>query len=376
MARIDSITIGKGQGSLGNVTLRKTKDGTIASQKISKGTQKVGTYNQTVRRVMLSNLVNAYKQLLTLSDAGLKVAFTRKPTNESDFNAFVRMNMAKSSVSDVKLTKEEAAAGMVCPAPFIITDGSLLAPQSLQELYTAGKITLPLNGTLSDLGDLGQALVNMYGCKQGDTITFLTMRVSEVDFAFHVKQFQIDINSSAALPSWVSAAGVITLESNSYGSACVVIRGRSENGQFDVSPSAFGDEVLTSTDYAEHITQSYEQLAVSSYGYKASPFLQIPVTNANSPAPAANFNLVVGYDADNLPADALNVLVDGERLELDPNEPTKTFQLPAGTNVQVSVEVNSGWIFKNWNGDPTLTDPDVDVTMSENMTFIAHAEEE
>lgn len=41
MAIINSVLIGKGRGSVGNVTLRIAGGDTIASQKISKGAQKL-----------------------------------------------------------------------------------------------------------------------------------------------------------------------------------------------------------------------------------------------------------------------------------------------------------------------------------------------
>lgn len=118
MAKFDSITIGKGTGSLGNVTLRRVKGENIASQKVSKGTQKIGTYAQVLRRVRWSNLVTAYQMLNALGDGhGMSQAFPQRPVNQNNFNAFMKANLGVADVASVALPKLKPTRAFSFPRP-------------------------------------------------------------------------------------------------------------------------------------------------------------------------------------------------------------------------------------------------------------------
>ena len=73
---------------------------------------------QQARRVKWANLVNFYK----LSASWMRGAFESKNSNETDYNAFMRKNLAAARVA---LTKEEAAVGACILDTFIISEGSL-----------------------------------------------------------------------------------------------------------------------------------------------------------------------------------------------------------------------------------------------------------
>lgn len=73
---------------------------------------------QQSRRVKWANLVNFWKGARVF----LKGSFTSKRANETDYNAFMRMNLASSTVA---LKREEAAKGLFVPAYFKVSDGIL-----------------------------------------------------------------------------------------------------------------------------------------------------------------------------------------------------------------------------------------------------------
>lgn len=273
MAKFDSIALGKGSGSLGNVTLRRVNGENIASQKISKGTQKVGTRAQVLRRSRLSNLVTAYQKLNALGDGnGMAQSFPNRPRFQSNFNAFVKANMGVSDVSDIVLPKDKADERLLVPAPFIVSQGTLDAPTALMATYAAGTYVMAGTNNFANVGELSAALVSLYGFMDGDVVTFLTQKWSDTAF-FTVLKLVIDSTSTDALPSWISAAGVITVGAVAQ-SESVIIRGRNENGTMLVSPAQFGDSMTASAPYTTYTGAVAEQAAADSYGYRTDPYLQ------------------------------------------------------------------------------------------------------
>lgn len=117
MAIINSITIGKGKGSLGNVTLRLVSGDTVASQKVSKKGAG-GTFKQVAIRARWGNLVNIYQAF----EGSLKKCFEFKPARVSDFNAFVARNINGSSVY---LTASESRQGGAVISGLQISEGSM-----------------------------------------------------------------------------------------------------------------------------------------------------------------------------------------------------------------------------------------------------------
>lgn len=132
MARINSITIGKGKGSLGNVTLRYVGGDTIASQKVlKKGSG--GTLKQVSIRARWGNIVNLFQTF----EGGLEKCFqeVRRP-RQSDFNMFLSRNIKKSSVY---LTADQVRQGGAVAFAAQISEGSL--PSISHGLATGDVIT-------------------------------------------------------------------------------------------------------------------------------------------------------------------------------------------------------------------------------------------
>lgn len=120
MAIINSITIGKGKGSLGNVTLRYLGGDTIGSQKVlKKGSG--GTLKQVSIRARWGNIVNLFQAF----EGALDKCFEEvKRPRQSDFNLFLSRNIKKSSVY---LTADQVRQGGAVVFGAQISEGSLPA---------------------------------------------------------------------------------------------------------------------------------------------------------------------------------------------------------------------------------------------------------
>lgn len=298
MAIINSVLIGKGRGSVGNVTLRIAGGDTIASQKISKGTQKIGTLSQVLRRVRLGNLVNAYQALNALGNgAGMAQSFPSRGPRVSNFNMFVSRNIGREGVGDVSLTRELAAAGAVVAAPYVVTEGDLPVISSVAVSTGLGNTRFVINREdgLLYLGAAGltpaqfsTALKNSYGLLDGDVVTVFVMEWnSGDDVKFDSTQFVID---SATASSWEdfgfdeqmigSASVPVKVMANpratgaAGGVSIAVCVGRSVGAGYRISSSSF----LSSSDMESAVAQFTSDLAknsaAASYGYKDDPYLQ------------------------------------------------------------------------------------------------------
>lgn len=273
MAIINSIGVGKAKGSMGNVTYKTRKGLTIGSQKVSKGQQKVGTYRQVTRRVMLANLVTAYQRLNAIGDGnGMHHAFPLRERG-NDFNGFVAKNMSKPSVAAVMLPKD--LGSVLVPAPFIVSRGNLQAPTDFQSTFNDGKYTMAGTHNFTNMGDLAEAMIADYGFQQGDIVTIFTMTWGTTAMQSAIirgYQFVIDTNSTASLPTYISSAGVFDV-APATNSDAVIIRGRNDNG-WDVSDAEFSDAAMNSAAYIAYTGAAAELTAVDSWGYRSNPYLQ------------------------------------------------------------------------------------------------------
>ena len=273
MAIINAVGIGKAKGSMGNITYKTRQGQTVGSQKVSKGQQKVGTYRQVARRVILSNMVTAYQRFNAIGDgAGMHHSFPLRERG-NDFNGFVAENMAKATVAAIATPKN--LGNVLIPAPFIMSRGNLAKPEVLQATFAAGAFTVPGTNNFPNMGALSVALTSL-GFQDGDTVTFVSLNWSDnTMISAKVMGFQIivDTTSTEALPSFITAQGVITV-GNPTNSDAVIIRGRKGESGWDVSDAEFSDETMNSASYIAYTGLPAKANAVESWGYRAEPYLQ------------------------------------------------------------------------------------------------------
>lgn len=302
MAIINSVLIGKGRGSVGNVTLRIAGGDTIASQKISKGSQKIGTLSQVLRRVRLGNLVNAYQALNAVGNgAGMAQSFPARGPRVSNFNMFVARNIGRAGVGDVSLTRELVAAGAVVAAPYQVTEGDLPAINSRVAVVQTGVPGSDYFQFVREEGSVylyaaagrtpaqfSSQLKTYFSLMDGDVITVFSMEWNDgSDAKFDSFQFVIDSASSAgwqdlgfdeetvgssivplknmANPRAAGAAGGVSM------AICV---GRSVGAGYRVSSSSFISTTEMQAAVAQFTSDLAKNTAAASYGYKDDPYLQ------------------------------------------------------------------------------------------------------
>lgn len=105
---------------------------------------------QMSQRVKLANVVAAYRA----NKAWMPGAFEDKEEKESDYNAFVRLNL---SASKVALKKGDAGSGAGVVAPYFVSSGSIEPIQQIVNLYTVrtniftGTLELTSSTTVGEL---------------------------------------------------------------------------------------------------------------------------------------------------------------------------------------------------------------------------------
>lgn len=304
MAIINSVLIGKGRGSVGNVTLRIAGGDTIASQKISKGAQKIGTLSQVLRRVRLGNLVNAYQALNALGNgAGMAQSFPARGPRVSNFNMFVSRNIGRAGVGDVSLTREQVSRGDVVAAPYVVTEGDLpvISPVSVisAEPSAATQDLFAINsagGELYVMGAIGRTpaqffayLKTQLGLLDGDTITVFSMEwIDGSDAKFNSLQMVVD--SATAVTDWsalgfdeamIGSSTVPMVQmtnrrtaSTAGGVSIAVCVGRSVGAGYRISSSSFVSSSAMDAAVAQFNSNLAKNTAAASYGYKEDPYLQ------------------------------------------------------------------------------------------------------
>lgn len=295
MAIIRSIVAGRGsKGSIGDVTVRTIAGRVIASQKVPKKAG-LSTLAQVMHQVKLSNIVRAFSELnLTAPNGkGMYQSFPDRPNTLSNYNMFVKYNFAVPEVAAVSQSKEEAAADLLVPAPFIVTRGNLASIEAqftvTQETessdgYIVTPITSVVPGPQATLGEFYTALADFIDLRQGDTLTLFVMSYKPTGAPatkMFALQFIVDFNSTDPLPDFMNVVSGhlaidvnIALSISGFNIDIAPVLGRNTANGYAVSNSQFTNNCLTSASYLAHSGDAKGMEAAASYGYKEDPFLQ------------------------------------------------------------------------------------------------------
>jgi hypothetical protein len=260
------------------------------SQKVTKG-GRIGTYNQVLRRVRWANLVAAYRALNAQGNGNaMSQSFPSRAPRVSNFNMFMRANLAAPSVAAVSLAKSDVGAGFVAPAPFIVSRGTLPTPSYHPALSDGG--LLPLGSIITQtVGYLSRLLIDRFGVSDGDTLTFVDMNwpvggvTSGKGVKFITSQIVIDTSSNEELSGldWVEITPgsgstppsvSLAIGNNVGGNAYVTIVGRPSAEGYLVSSAQFAEADLANSGYDTYSSDNQRAIAVASYGFKLDPYLQ------------------------------------------------------------------------------------------------------
>ena len=266
-------------GSVGQFTFKRMGGATIVSEKVTTITNPRSASQQS-QRTKWGNLIRLYSGISPLLD----LAFENKAARVSDYNMFIKLNVASA---EVRLTKAEMAAKACVAAPCVVSLGSLPTIEMSGQAGSSvtnialGSLTIDSNTTI---GEFAKAVVNNNSAFNfGDQIAFLVIRQSVNPITgypqctFGGERVTLDKFSTVKLRDAVSAEGfsvkdgklACQLDSNFQGSY-VWIQSRKENGKTLVSTQVM---VMKNDLYADYTGEEAYTRSVKSYGGENNVFL-------------------------------------------------------------------------------------------------------
>lgn len=310
------------------------------------------TVDQMTQRVKWANLVNFYRA----NKSWMKFAFETKPTNRTDYNQFMSLNVASSRIY---LPKGIANQGGCVVDSYVMTQGSLpsiecnySADEWLTNLYLPGRFEISDTSTVAEVA---QALITSNpALREGDQISFvrLTQQTNSntgVPFIV-VRKYEVILNSSDLrffgqfMPlDYITSLGGINgncIQVNDSGNAggFLLILSRTTGGKTFVSTQSVivANNAATIEAYS---SSNALQTAIDSYGESTEPFLTSTTANQGNQAPVSVSILSVDGDkGDAVPGELYGPI------ELDTADEFRVKLSQAATSVQQGSKIR---IWKN-----------------------------
>ena len=324
------------------------------------------TIDQMGHRVKWANLVNFYRA----NKSWMKFAFETKPTNRTDYNQFMSLNVANSRIY---LPKGIANQGGCVVDSYVMTQGSL---PSIEVNYDdAGwntNLFLPtgfLINSTTTVAEVSQALINNNAAlREGDQLSFirLTQQTNSntgVPFVV-VRKYEVILNSSdlrffgAFMPvDYIIASSsptencIFVNDSGNAGGFLLVLS-RTTGGKTYVSTQSVivANNAATIEAYS---SSNALQAAIDSYGESTEPFLTSTTANLDSQAPVQPSIVSISGDLGNaVPGQIFGPITigAGDEFEVTLSE-TPTTASPGSKVVLVKAGVES---------EVTITNPRIE----------------
>lgn len=286
MAKFHGLIKGDMKGNAGQLSFRQQGGMTIVSGRIynNKSAADGASYAQREQRIRLSGVVNLYKAI----EAFEKKAWEGKPARVSDYNMFVKKNLA---AANVYFTKEQASLGACYPMRCIVSQGSI-APINMSWITENVTTDIALGNfqieSQATVGNLSAAIIaNNYGYAQGDKITFGLLRVvwlqvGESRFPSVQPEYielTLDTTSTDICGDVLTSRNAQFISANSVlamqveGDAAIIVHTREQNAQLMCSTQLM---VLKASQGAAnpYSTDEAKQAAADSYGYQSRVLIQ------------------------------------------------------------------------------------------------------
>lgn len=244
---------------------------------------------QMRQRVQIANIVSLYR----VSRPLFAKAFENKPTNYSDYNMFVSLNLNKEV--KVYLTKDQAAGGTCVVAPYLITKGSL-TPIEVTALEAGGFVTNLRLGSLSisdstTVAQFSQALIAannfVYEGMQLTYASFVQQTNNETNLPYcSTRLYEVTLNTTNQNPVWdyIPEFGLSTVngavgtgDTLAAGGFAYILSSKDSTGKLRVSTQriVMSDDTL----YDQYNDEAAATRSDSSYGYSDSVFLDPGATS-------------------------------------------------------------------------------------------------
>ena len=307
--------------------------GQTRSRELAASVSNPRTQAQMQQRVKWANLVNFYRA----NASWMKFAYETKKTNQSEYNKFMSLNVAKSRIY---IPKSLAAQGACIVDGYTMTQGSLASIEVnktdsdwISNIFLGTTNPLTQNVTV---GEAAQAiLANNPALREGDQLSFIrftqmTNSSTGVPFVI-VRKYEVLLNSNDVRPFFefvpsdyikgVQSGSQYCLAVHDSGNAggFVLIASRTTGGRTYVSTQNI-IVANNSTIIAQYSSSSALQNAINSYGESEEPFLTSTTAEDNNQA--------------NVPTSMVSVLVD------DVSYPLGQVAMVPVLTQDASVEVN------------------------------------
>lgn len=270
------------------------------------------TIDQMSQRVKWANLVNFYRA----NKSWMKFAFETKPTNRTDYNQFMSLNVANSRIY---LPKSIANQGGCVVDSYVMTQGSL-ASIEVNPDDSGWKTNLFLESgfeivATTTVAELSQSLIaSNPALREGDQLSFirLTQQTNSntgVPFVV-VRKYELILNSSdlrfvgAFLPvDYISTSGeasgnCLYVVDSGHAGGFLLILSRTTGGKTYVSTQSVivANNAATIEAYS---SSNALQTAIDSYGESTEPFLTSTTAGQDSQAPVQPSILSISGDLGN-----------------------------------------------------------------------------
>ena len=373
MAVVISPYVGDARGKLGEGVFMRSKGQTIV-RGYNPSPLNRRTVSQQVQRAQFSAAVKFFSRGVQNL---FQFAFETKPTKESDYNAFMRLNAKKGIYFGPAENANDAFPAL---APWAMTRGSLKGASvdfdQLPRVYFSGIDSVPAR----TIAALSQAIIaSDSNYEVGDILTFVNIdmmypagtpsypfdTVPELAPIWSLYQIILDTSDTSALPAdtwfmqidtdyglgiWPKQSDVLT----AYAGGCCFVHSRVRNGKVYVSDSNLDLNNQATLAYNYGRSDTWRRVVMAAWGTEAESILQGSVAarqrviatelilTFNPPIDSGNITLsdtititgthtlsdiathLVVRNADN---DDYEVVVDGDRLTMIPPGQTASSSL-------------------------------------------------
>lgn len=267
------------------------------------------TIDQMSQRVKWANLVNFYRA----NKSWMKFAFETKPTNRTDYNQFMSLNMANSRIY---LPKGVANQGGCVVDSYVMTQGSLPSIEFNDRTDDwATNLFLPSAFDITStttIAEVSQALIQSNpALREGDQVSFirLTQQTNSntgVPFVV-VRKYEVILNTSDLRFFYeYMPADYISADGGSNNNCIIVNNSGNAGGFLMILSRTTGGKTYVSTQNVivannDAIIQAYSssnalQTAIDSYGESTEPFLTSTTAEQDSQAPVSASIVAINGD--------------------------------------------------------------------------------
>lgn len=313
MAVIKNVVMRGASKQMGGVVFY-TRSGETIARELAPAVSNPRTRPQMENRVKLGNIVGVYRA----NRAWMPGAFEDKAEKETDYNAFVRMNITNNAVA---LTKQHIAEGAAVAAPYRITSGSIQSVEYyrnqsglISNLYTGGLVMT----IATTIGQLSQALIqnnnnitegmqlslviNIQRRNENTQLPFIVTRVYEVVLNIESMELVNDYIPIEIFKTMETDGNPLMFDGATLGDgAAAFILSKTEAGRTRVSSQTmalFGSQ----TTYSIYTSAAAVRAAIESYGETVDNFLDSTGASRANNVVIDNFIQALGYNRNLYPA--------------------------------------------------------------------------